>query len=56
MIKKGKWENWSRTSASSPNQIIYPISIEEICMIIKDASIHNKKASENDESINESSS
>ena len=43
MIKKGKWRNWSHTAESTPNQIIYPVSIEEIRSIVKEAKHNNKK-------------
>ncbi|WP_438824871.1 D-arabinono-1,4-lactone oxidase [Bacillus sp. JJ722] len=42
-VERQTWKNWAHTSISKPEKIIYPSSIEEVCTIVKDASLHNKK-------------
>lgn len=42
MIKNGIWKNWSRTAECIPEHIIYPVSIKEICSIVKEAKQHKK--------------
>ncbi|WP_042347496.1 D-arabinono-1,4-lactone oxidase [Bacillus massiliigorillae] len=43
IVEKQTWKNWAHTSVSTPEKIIYPSSIEEVCTIVKDAALHNKK-------------
>jgi FAD-linked oxidoreductase len=37
------WENWARTVKSQPDKILYPSSIEEVCLLVKEASEKGKK-------------
>ena len=36
------WKNWSQTVINHPEKILYPASIEEVCLIVKDAAKEKK--------------
>lgn len=46
MMKKDErktWKNWAHTSESTPENIFYPTSIEDVCKLVKEASKQNKR-------------
>ncbi|MGG0717987.1 D-arabinono-1,4-lactone oxidase [Robertmurraya massiliosenegalensis] len=38
-----RWRNWARTSESQPEKILYPSSVEEVILLVKEASEQKKK-------------
>lgn len=42
-MKSMLWKNWSGSVKFSPNQVVYPSSIEEVVNLVKKANLENKK-------------
>lgn len=38
-----RWSNWARTFASNPEKILYPSTIDEVVLLVKEASNQRKK-------------
>lgn len=37
------WKNWSQSVVSTPDKILYPASIEDVCLLVKEAAGQRKK-------------